>query len=56
MIPAIGAHFMIGVGGLVCGQCGRKFCRHTRHIVIATGFLLIAEATTSVIVIDHLIK
>jgi hypothetical protein len=55
MIPAIAAHFLIGLGGLVCGRCGRKICRHRSHIVITTTIFLLAEATTSVIVIDSLL-
>lgn len=56
MIAAIAAHLMIGLGGLACGQCGRKFCRHRIHIVIATGIFLLAEATASVLVIDNILK
>ena len=55
MIEAIAAHFLIGLGGLVCGRCGRKICQHQRHVVMATIFFLAAEATASVLVIDHLL-
>ena len=55
MVEAIAAHFLIGLGGLVCGRCGRKICQHQRHIVMATIFFLVAEATASVLVIDHLL-
>lgn len=56
MIVAIAAHFAIGLGGLACGTCGKKICRHRRHIVAATVFFLAAEAICSVIVIDNLLK
>jgi hypothetical protein len=56
VIVAIAAHFCIGVGGTVCGTCGRKFCCCRRNIIIATISFLLIEATTSVLVIDHLLK
>ena len=55
MIVAIALHFFIGLGGLVCGTCGRKFCRHRAAIVAITVVFLLAEAIASVMVIDHLL-
>lgn len=55
MITAIAAHFAIGLGGLACGTCGKKICRHRRHIVTATILFLAAEASASVLVVDHLL-
>jgi len=55
MIFAIALHLCIGVGGLVCGICGRKVCRHNRVTLVAlTAIFLLAEACASVMVIDRL--
>lgn len=53
MIAAIAAHLCIGLGGLACGACGRKFCRG-RKLVLVTGIFLLAEALASVVVIDSI--
>jgi hypothetical protein len=51
---AIGLHLLIGLGGVVCGTCGRKFCHHRWQIVIATTLFLLIEATVSVLIIDRM--
>jgi hypothetical protein len=57
MIFAIAAHLCIGLGGLACGVCGRRLCRHNRVALVAlTGIFLVAEATASVVVIDRLFQ
>ena len=55
MIAAITAHFLIGVGGMVCATCGKKICRHRSHIIAATAIFILAEAIISVVVVDHLL-
>jgi len=55
MIVAIAAHLAIGLGGLACGTCGRRICRHRKNLLVAvTGIFLLAEATASVFVIDKI--
>lgn len=54
MIIAIALHLCIGVGGLLCGTCGKKLCRHRSTLVLATGIFLLAEAIASVLVIDQM--
>ena len=53
MIAAIAAHLCIGLGGLACGTCGRRFCRG-RVLVLVTGIFLLAEAVASVLIIDRM--
>lgn len=52
MTLAIALHLMIGLGGLACGTCGRKLCRHRWQIALATAIFLLAEAVVSVLLID----
>jgi hypothetical protein len=54
MIIAITLHLLIGLGGLACGTCGRKFCRGRMMLVLVTGIFLLAEACASVLIIDRM--